>query len=64
MYNQELGYAGTYWLMLSGQILASIAQPYFLNMPSLLAATWFPMNERDLATVCGAMSSPIGNAIG
>ncbi len=47
-----------------GQALSSLAQPIFLNMPPLLASTWFPVNERELTTTIGAISSPLGNAFG
>lgn len=64
IYHQELGNESTYYLMLLGQTLGSLAQPVFLNMPSVIASTWFPVTERDIATTIGAVSSPIANAIG
>lgn len=62
--NTELGDEGTYYLILFGQALSSLAQPIFLNMPPLLASTWFPVKERELTTTIGAVSSPLGNAFG
>lgn len=37
-------------LFLSGQILCAIAQCFILSIPPLLAAFWFPPNERSTAT--------------
>jgi FLVCR family MFS transporter 7 len=53
-----------YGLTLFGQILGSIVQPLFLNVPAHISAAWFPVKERDLATTLGAMSGLIGNAVG
>jgi FLVCR family MFS transporter 7 len=53
-----------YGVTLLGQILASFAQPLFVNVPAHLSAAWFPVNERDVATTLGSMFSPIGNAVG
>lgn len=64
VYHGDIGNESTYYLMLLGQTLGSLAQPVFLNMPSVIASTWFPMSERDIATTIGAISSPIANAIG
>eukprot|EP01031_Cornospumella_fuschlensis_P032395 gene32395-39173_t len=60
----SLGVSGTYWLIFLGQFCAAMAQPTFLNMPPAVAAAWFPVNERDVATTVGSMCSPVGNAIG
>ena len=52
-YKADLGNTWAYWLMLLGQSLASMAQPYFLNMSSLISSTWFPLNEvRKKAALC------------
>eukprot|EP00968_Pinguiococcus_pyrenoidosus_P009993 scaffold778_cov263-Pinguiococcus_pyrenoidosus.AAC.16 len=55
-----LGYAVT----LLGQVMAGLAQPVFLNAPALLAATWFGLEERDLATALASFCNPLGNALG
>eukprot|EP00981_Chlorochromonas_danica_P012788 scaffold5400_cov159-Ochromonas_danica.AAC.7 len=60
----QLSYPALYWIIFLGQVLAALAQPFFLNMPPSIAATWFPVEERDIATTIGSMFSPIGNAIG
>lgn len=53
-----------YALILLGQSFGALAQPILLNYPPAIASIWFPVSERDIATTIGAMSSPIGNAIG
>lgn len=53
-----------YGVTLFGQILGSLVQPLFLNVPSHISAAWFPVKERDLATTLGAMSGLMGNAVG
>lgn len=50
-------------LILIGQILAGIAQPFFFNAPAKISGNWFATSERDLATTLAAMTSPIGNAL-
>lgn len=64
LFDSHLSYGAVYWLMFVGQCLGAIAQPMFLNSPPMVAAIWFPVKERDLATTVGSMCSPIGNAIG
>jgi len=51
-------------VLMLGQALGGIAQPIFTNLPSRIAGDWFPVSERDLATVVGAMTNPLGNAAG
>lgn len=55
---------GVYFWLICGQILASIAQPFFVNVPAAISSIWFPMEERDMATTIGSLCSPLGNAIG
>ena len=55
--------AGWYVLLL-GQAFAGLAQPVFTNAPAKLAGDWFPSSERELATVVGALSNVVGNAVG
>lgn len=47
-----------------GQILGALAQPFFTNSSTRLAAEWFPPSERDVATMVGSMFNPLGNAVG
>ena len=39
-------------------------QPIWTNAPTRLSGDWFGSEERDIATTVGAMSNPIGNAVG
>lgn len=64
LYSDTLGTENTYALILLGQALSAIAQPMFLNFPPAIASIWFPVDERDISTTIGSMSSPVGNAIG
>lgn len=43
-----------------GQCLASIAQPFFVNIPPSISSSWFPVEERDIATTIGSLCSPFG----
>lgn len=53
-----------YAVLMAGQALGAIAQPFFTNAPALLASRWFPTSERDVATVIMSLANPIGIAIG
>ena len=53
-----------YGLMLTGQYLAALAQPFFTNVPPKVATAWFPTSERDFATVVASMANPVGIAVG
>ena len=41
-----------------------MAQPFYLNMPAKIAATWFAVAERDIATTLCSLANPLGSAIG
>ena len=47
-----------------GQTIAAIAQPFFTNTAAKMAGEWFPVSERDVATVIGSLFNPLGNAVG
>mmetsp|Transcript_14955 Transcript_14955/g.20958 ORF Transcript_14955/g.20958 Transcript_14955/m.20958 type:complete len:462 (-) Transcript_14955:39-1424(-) len=49
--------------VLAGQLVASLAQPFFVNPPSLIAATWFGKKERTLATTVAVNSNQFGIAV-
>ena len=51
-----------YSILLSGQIIGAMAQPFFTNMPALVTANWFPLKERDLATSLSSLSNLLGIA--
>jgi MFS transporter, FLVCR family, MFS-domain-containing protein 7 len=59
-----LGAAGSYTLVLLGTALVGLAQPFYLNMPAKIAATWFAVSERDIATTLCSLANPLGSAIG
>lgn len=50
--------------MLFGQILAALAGPMYNSLPPALAAAWFSISERDIATAIGSLFNPLGNAAG
>jgi hypothetical protein len=64
LFDSSLTQEQVYILIFLGQCLSAIAQPMFLNFPPAIAGIWFPVDERDISTTIGSMSSPIGNAIG
>ena len=55
-----LDYFEDFRLVLLGQIVAAIAQPFLLNGVSKVATVWFPDDERALATTIGSLASPVG----
>jgi sugar phosphate permease len=55
---------GSYVLVLLGTALVGLAQPFYLNMPAKIAATWFAVKERDIATTLCSLANPLGSAIG
>ncbi len=44
-----------YYLLIGGQSLASIAQPFFLFVPTKVAALWFKENQRATANTISSM---------
>lgn len=53
-----------YAMVLTGQIIAALAQPSLLNSPPRIANDWFPPHERDYAMWLTTQANTIGNAIG
>jgi MFS transporter, FLVCR family, feline leukemia virus subgroup C receptor-related protein len=53
-----------YWILLIAQLFNAVSQVFFLALPPLVASTWFPDNERTLATALGTLSGFVGMAIG
>lgn len=53
-----------YWLLVAGQFLNAIGQVLFLSLPPLVASTWFPDDERTIATAIGTLSGFLGMAVG
>lgn len=54
----------SYAMILIGQSIVSLAQPFVLNLPGVIAGRWFGAEERDLATTLGTLSNILGQAIG
>ncbi|KAJ9463283.1 putative MFS-type transporter C09D4.1 [Diplonema papillatum] len=54
----------TFFIVIIGQSLTAIGQPFLLNAPTTLSVRWFPEKERALATTLGVASQLIGAAIG
>eukprot|EP00058_Branchiostoma_floridae_P023411 XP_002608901.1 hypothetical protein BRAFLDRAFT_124244 [Branchiostoma floridae] len=47
-------------LVLIGQTIAAVAQPFIIESPAKVAAVWFAQNERATANMIGSMSNPLG----
>ena len=50
--------------MFFGQFFAALAGPMYNSLPPALAASWFSISERDIATAIGSLFNPLGNAAG
>lgn len=59
-FNSEKSYA----IVLLGTFLVALSQPFYLNLPAKIAAVWFPVKERDLATTVCSLANPLGSALG
>jgi len=51
---------GAYALVLAGQLVGGLGQPLVLNTVARLTQDWFPVHERDVATVVGYQASNAG----
>ncbi|XP_071947209.1 solute carrier family 49 member A3-like [Antedon mediterranea] len=49
-----------YMIVLGGQTLCAIAQPFLLFAPTKLAATWFAGDQRAVANMIASMLNPLG----
>uniref|UniRef100_A0A914CFE4 Major facilitator superfamily (MFS) profile domain-containing protein n=1 Tax=Acrobeloides nanus TaxID=290746 RepID=A0A914CFE4_9BILA len=45
---------------ITGQAIAAVAYPFIMILPTKVAGSWFPDNQRTLATTIGIMSNPLG----
>lgn len=54
----------SYVCVLLGTIVVATAQPFYLNMPAKIAASWFAVQERDIATTLCSLANPLGSALG
>ncbi|XP_054166067.1 uncharacterized MFS-type transporter C09D4.1-like [Oppia nitens] len=53
-----------FWVTMIGQTIVAIAQLFVLNIPPLLAATWFSEKEVSRATAYGVFGNQVGIALG
>lgn len=44
-----------FWILLAGQTLAAISQPFVMFAPTKLAALWFPDSQRATANMLASM---------
>jgi len=58
-YNEQ-----TAWVVMLGQTLAALGQPFILNATPIVAANWFPSGERTIATTICSAASPVGAGLG
>jgi FLVCR family MFS transporter 7 len=58
------GASGSFALLLVGQVVAACAQPLLLAAPPVLAAAWFPLHERAIATTLATAAATVGAALG
>uniref|UniRef100_K1QVM3 Major facilitator superfamily domain-containing protein 7-a n=1 Tax=Magallana gigas TaxID=29159 RepID=K1QVM3_MAGGI len=49
-----------FWILLAGQTLAAISQPFVMFAPTKLAALWFPDSQRATANMLASMANPLG----
>jgi MFS family permease len=55
------GFSGeSFNMVMAGQILLAIAQPFIINSPTAVAARWFPVKERAMATGLATLAQYIG----
>ncbi len=55
------GFSGySFNLVLAGQVLLAIAQPFIINAATAVAARWFPVRERAIATGLATLAQYLG----
>ncbi|MDR3673656.1 MAG: MFS transporter [Holophaga sp.] len=54
--------AFNFWVVLAGQVLLGLGQPFVLNAATTLGARWFPMGERALAVGLATLAQFLGIA--
>lgn len=55
------GFSGdSFNMVMTGQILFAIAQPFVINAPTAVSARWFPVKERAIATGMATLAQYIG----
>jgi len=53
-----------YALLLFGQSLAGLVQPFVTNTPAKVAVRWFPQERLDVATAIASLTNPLGIIFG
>ena len=53
-----------FWIVLVGQTLMGLSQPFLLDSPALVATVWFEDSLREIVITLGANFNIIGIAIG
>lgn len=53
---------GGFAVLMTGQVIASVAQAFILGMPSRLSAVWFGPGERSTATGVAVLANQLGAA--
>lgn len=53
-----------FWVSMVGQTIVATSQLFILNIPPLLAATWFPAEGVTKATAYGVFGNQVGIALG
>jgi MFS family permease len=55
------GFSGeSFNMVMAGQVMLAIAQPFIINSPTAVAARWFPVKERAMATGLATLAQYIG----
>lgn len=54
----------TFWLLVMGQFIFFLANPFVLNSITLIANLWFSDKERAQATAISGLMAPLGSLLG
>ena len=53
-----------FWVLILGQTISGLGQPFVYAAPAKLSAIWFGDKERAKATTIGALALPLGAIVG
>ena len=59
----RISHKGSYGVVLFGQILTGLAQPFVLSAPTRYSDLWFTGNGRVAATAVMSLANPFGGAL-
>jgi FLVCR family MFS transporter 7 len=62
--DKDISGKGGYAIVLLGTAFVGLAQPFYINLPARIAATWFAVDERDIAMTIASLNNPLGSAVG